>query len=369
MVIGRIREALEKRRQRKAEEIIEQGKLERYRENEQLQKAEQIKKEADRLAHLKQYKTAIDEYNKALGIYPFNEKEQMFKKPAEFFFKVYFNIAASYSFLNKFSDSIEYFDNALKIENIDDENKVKALMSKGNCYYRTKQLLKEDHDEGTYAIRMESEFDADEKTLEVFRKLDGKEGLFKLALECFNKTTELDRNDADAWYKKGHIEFLLGQVKDAILSFDNVLMTKKDYENKENIGLFDDIKMEKGIKTKHSKILDTDMKFKTKTGHYVRNKAEKMIANFIFDNNLMFQYNIAVSWADKNDFKATFFVPKLDLYLEHFKFNNIKNYDKVMKWKIKQYEKNKKKLVYTTSEDEVNIEEALKIKLKPYIVL
>ena len=50
---------------------------------------------------------------------------------------------------------------ALKIENIDDENKVKALMSKGNCYYRTKQLLKNDHDEGTYAIRMDSEFDMD----------------------------------------------------------------------------------------------------------------------------------------------------------------------------------------------------------------
>ena len=70
---------------------------------------------------------------------------------------------------------------------------------------------------------------------------------------------------------------ILGQVKDAMLSFDNVLMIKKDYENKENIELFDDIKMEKGIKAKHSKILDTDMKFKTKTGHYVRNKAEKMI--------------------------------------------------------------------------------------------
>ena len=40
-----------------------------------------------------------------------------------------------------------------------------------------------------------------------------------------------------------------------------------------------------------------------------------------------------------------------------------------MKSKIKQYEKNKKKLVYTTSDDEMNIEETLKIKLKPYIVL
>jgi len=87
MVIKKIREILERRKLKKIEEDIEQNKLESYRENEQLQKAEQIKKEADRLAHLKQYKTAIDEYNKALETYPFNEEEQLFKKPAEFFFK------------------------------------------------------------------------------------------------------------------------------------------------------------------------------------------------------------------------------------------------------------------------------------------
>ena len=369
MAIKKIREALEKRRQRKAEEIVEKNKLESYRENEQMQKAEQIKKEADRLAHLKQYKTAIDEYNKALEIYPFDEKEQIFKKSAEFFFKLYYNIAASYSFLNKFDESIGYFNTALKIENIDDENKVKALMSKGNCYYRAKQLVKGDYEEGAYKIRMESDFDVDEKTIETFRKLDEKEGLFKLAHNCFTKTTELDRHNADAWYKKGHMEFLMDQIKEAMLSFDNVFELQKNYENKEGIELFDDIRSEKGIKAKHLKVLESDMKFKTKTGHYVRDKAEKMIANFIYDNNLMFQYNIAVTWADKDDFKATFFIPKLDLYIEHFKFDKIKDYQKLIRWKIKQYEKNKKKLVYTTSEDEANIEEALKIKLKPYTVL
>ncbi len=369
MVIKKIREALEKRRQRKAEEIIEQNKLESYRENEQMQKAEQVKKEADRLAHLKQYKTAIDEYNKALEIYPFDEKEMVFKKPAEFFFKIFYNIAASYSFLNKLDESIKYFDNALKIENIEDANRVKALMSKGNCYYRAKQLVKGDYEEWAYKIRMESDFDVNEKTIEFFKKIDEKENLLKLAQNCFTKTTELDRRNADAWYKKGHMEFLMGIVKEAMLSFDNVFELQKNYENKEGIELFDDIRAEKGIRAKHSKVLDTGMKFKIKTGHYVRNKAEKMIANFIFDNNLMFQYNIAVTWADKDDFKATFFIPKLDLYIEHFKFDKIKGYKKLIRWKIKQYEKNKKKLVYTISEDEANIEEALKIKLKPYIKL
>jgi len=360
---------MEKRREKKAEEIIENEKLESYKENETMQKAEQVKKEADRLAHLKQYQTAIDEYNKALEIYPFDEKRQIFKKPAEFFFKIYFNIGASHSFLNKFNESIQYFDKSLAIENIDDNNKVKALMSKGNCYYKTKQLLQLENDEGAYKIRMESDFDADEKTIEWFRKLDEKENLLKLAHDCFTKTTELDRHNADAWYKKGHMEILMGHVKEAMFSFDNVMDVQKNYENREGIELFDDIKSEKGIKSRHSRILETDMQFKTKTGHMVRNKAEKMIANFIFDNNIIFQYNMAVSWADRDDFKATFFIPQFDLYLEHFKFDKIKDYQKLMKGKIRQYEKSKKKLIYTTSDDERNIEETLKIKLKPYVVL
>ena len=367
MVIGRIKKILENRRKKKAEELAEEQKLESYRESEDMKKAEHIKKEADRLAHLKQYKHAIDEYNKALEIFPYNEKELMFKKPAEFFFKIYYNIAASYSYMNKIRDSIEYFDNALKIGNIDSENKVKALMGKGNSYYLAKQLIK--GDENTYKTRMESEFDVDEETMENLKKMDEKQNLLEKAHECFAKAVEIDRHNADSWYKKGHIEFLMGLVKDSMLSFDNVIMINKNYENKESIALFDDIKREKGMEIKHSKILDADLKFKTKTGHLVSDKSEQVIANFLFDNNLIFQYNAAVTWADKDDFKAAFFIPKLDLYLEHFKYDYIKDYQKLMKFKIKQYEKKKKKLVYTASEDEKNMEEALKIKLKPYIVL
>jgi len=369
MVIGKIKEALERRKRRKIEGEIEKNRLESYRETEQMQKAEQIKKEADRLAHLKQYKTAIEEYHKSLEIFPFDEKETKFSKPAEFFFKIFFNVAASYSFMNKFDNAIEFFDKSLKIEKTDDENKIKALMSKGNCYYKAKQLLNSDYEEGTYAIRMESDFNVDSKMLDEFKKLDEKENLLKLAHSCFSKTTEIDRNNADAWYKKGHMEFLLGEIKDAMLSFDNVLMADKNFENREGIRLFEDIREEKGIKAKHSKVLDTGIMFKTKTGHFVKNKAEKMIANFLFENNIIFQYDMAVSWADKDDFKVSFFVPKLDLYLEHFKFNNVDNYKKTMSAKIKQYEKSKKKLVYTTFDDESNIEEALKIKMKPYIAL
>jgi len=107
----------------------------------------------------------------------------------------------------------------------------------------------------------------------------------------------------------------------------------------------------------------------TKNGLKVQSEGESKIADFLFENNLLFQYCGAVSWADKDDFKPLFYVPSLDLYVEHFKFDKIKDYQKLMGWKIKQYEKNKKKLVYTASDEEVNLEEALKIKMKPYIML
>ena len=43
--------------------------------------------------------------------------------------------------MNKFDSAIEFFDKSLKIEHTDDENKIKALMSKGSCYYKAKQLV------------------------------------------------------------------------------------------------------------------------------------------------------------------------------------------------------------------------------------
>ena len=358
MVIKRIKEALEQRRQRKAEEALENNRLESYRESEQMRKAEQIKKEADRLAHLRQYKTAIDEYNKALEAFPFDEQEAKFRKPAEFFFKCYFNMGASYTFLNDFDSSIENFDKALAIGNIDNENKVKALMNKGNCYYKARKLMHGDFEHRADALS--------EDQSNSIKKLDDKHGLFSLALECFSKATEIEKNNADAWYKKGQMEFLMDKAKDAMLSFDKVLEIDKGYENKERIVLFEDIKSEKGISSKHSKeVFEDSTRFKTKTGHYVKSRAEKIIADFLFEHNLVFQYDIAVSWADKDDFRALFYVPKLDLYLDHFNFDN----SKLMSKRIKQYDKSRKKLAYTLLQDEANMEDALKIKLKPYIIL
>ena len=191
--------------------------------------------------------------------------------------------------------------------------------------------------------------------------------------ECFSRAAEIDRNHLEAWYNKGHMEVLMGKIKEAVQSFDNVINLNKNYENKESIPLFDEIKRERGIQVKASEVMErienVGPNFKTKTGHLVRTRAEMEIANFLFDNNLLFQYNTVATWADKDDFRASFYIPKLDLYIDHHPYDYLREYQKPVKAKIKQYEKHKKKYIYVTSEDEKNIEETIKLKMKPYIIL
>jgi len=374
MVIGRIRSFIERQSKRFQEMRKEKERLGSFRETEEMRKAEEIKREADRLAQLKQYTTAIEEYNKGLEFYPYKGNESgIFRNAAEFLFKCNYNIAACFSYLNNLDESINFFDKALQIESVDDENKVKALMGKGSCIYRKKLLIEGRYKAGAYRIPMAADWEISDKKAEEYRKEDQKKNYIKMAHECFSQAVEIDRSHAEAWYNKGHMEVLIGKIKEAVQSFDSVIGLNKDYENKEGIPLFDEIKREKGIQIKASEILErseyAEPAFKTKTGHLVKTRAEMEIANFLFDNSLLFQYNTVATWADKDDFRASFYIPKLDLYIDNHPYSYLKEYQKIMKSKIKEYEKHKKKHIYIASEDEKNIEEVIKLKMKPYIIL
>ena len=373
MVIAKIKKFLESQKKRLAERRKEKERTESFRETEEMKKAEEIKKEADRLAQLKQYQTAIEEYNKSLEFYPYKGSEpDLFKNAAEFLFKCNYNIAACFSYLDNFDEAINFFDKALKVEMADDENKVRALMGKGSTFYRKKMFVEGRYRAGAYRISMATDWEVSDKKVEEYKKEDQKKGYIKMAHECFASAAELDRSHAEAWYNKGHMDVLMGRIKEAVQSFDNVINLNKSHENKEGISLFDEIKREKGIQIKASEIMErseAEPNFKTKTGHIVKTRAEMEIANFLFDNNLIFQYNTVATWADKDEFRASFYIPKLDLYIDHHAYDYIKEYQKTMKAKIKQYEKHKKKHIYITSEDEKNIEEAIKLKMKPYAIL
>ena len=374
MVMHHIRRFFANQKKKIADRRKEKEQLESFRETEEMRKAEEIKREADRLAQLKQYKTAIEEYNKALELYPFKgSEENLFKNAAEFLFKCNYNIAACHSYLDDFDHAISFFDKSLQVQLAEDENKVRAFMGKGSVYYRKKMFVDGRYRAGAYRIAMDSDYEVSDNKVEEYKKEDHKKNFIKMAHDCFTNAAELDRNHVEAWYNKGHMEFLMGKIKDAVQSFDNVININKNFDNKEGISLFDEIKVEKGIQVKASEIMErmesSEPSYKTKTGHLVRTRAEMMVANFLFDNNLLFQYNSIATWADKDDFRASFYVPKLDLYIDHHPYDYLKEYQKVMKAKIKEYDKHKKRHVYLTSEDEKNIEESLRLKMKPYIIL
>ena len=374
MVMHNIKKFFADQKRKFEERRKEKEQLDSFRETEEMRKAEEIKREADRLAQLKQYKTAIEEYGQALELYPYKgNEENLFKNAAEFLFKCNYNLAACYSYLDDFDKAVSYFDRSLVVQSAEDENKVRAFMGKGSVYYRKKMFVNGRYKSGAYRISMDSDYEVSDEKAEEYKKEDHKKNFIKMAHECFTNAAELDRNHVEAWYNKGHMEFLMGKIKEAVQSFDNVISINKNFENKEGISLFDEIKREKGIQVKASEIMErmesSEPAFKTKTGHLVKTRAEMMIANFLFDNSLLFQYNTMATWADKDDFRAAFYVPKLDLYIDHHGYDYLKEYQKVMKLKIKQYEKHKKKNIYLTSEDEKNIEESLRLKMKPYIIL
>jgi tetratricopeptide (TPR) repeat protein len=347
--------------------------LESFKETEEMRKAEDMKREADRLASLKQYKVAINEYIKALEYYPLKgNEEELFQSAADFLFKCNYNIAACYSYLDNFDQAIGYFDSALGIKMANDENKVKAHMGKGSTFYRKKLFLKGQYKSGAYKISMDSDYEISEKLVEEFKDQDRKKSFIKSAHECFDEAVNFDRSNQDAYYSKGHMEVMMGQIKEAVQSFDNVLSLNKSYSNKESIALFDEIRREKGIQVKPSEMMsrndNSEPIIRTKTGHLVSSRAEAAIANFLFDHNLIFQYNSVATWAEQNDFRPSFYIPKLDLYIDHHPFDYIKEYQKAMNVKEKQYEKFKKKHVSLGSEDETNLDEALRLKLKPYAI-
>src|SRR3989344_3272069 len=117
MVISKIRRFFAEQKRKREQRKTEEEQADTFRETEEMKQAESLKKEADRLAQLKQYKTAIEEYQKSLEAYPYKGNEDsLFKNAKEFLFKVHFNIAACYSYLDQFDEAIASFDAAIAID-------------------------------------------------------------------------------------------------------------------------------------------------------------------------------------------------------------------------------------------------------------
>ncbi|MDG6994707.1 MAG: UvrD-helicase domain-containing protein [Nitrososphaerota archaeon] len=111
-----------------------------------------------------------------------------------------------------------------------------------------------------------------------------------------------------------------------------------------------------------------NQKYKTLNGEEdVKSVAERDIANFLFMNEIEYEYESVATWADKEpyygEYKPDFFLPKYNLYLEHWALKEGKvpdwfearhhpgdptlEYEERMKWKKKQFQTHDKILVET----------------------
>lgn len=107
---------------------------------------------------------------------------------------------------------------------------------------------------------------------------------------------------------------------------------------------------------------DFPRRFKTKSGVFVRSKAELIIANALTDLNLLFYYEPLLDFG-RFFRKPDFYLPQLDLIYEHFGRTDPDYIEKKEK-KKQLFAKYSISWIYTESKDESNILEAIKEKIK-----
>lgn len=126
------------------------------------------------------------------------------------------------------------------------------------------------------------------------------------------------------------------------------------------------------------KYLRENNKIKTIKGETVRSFEELDIANFLYINGIEYRYEQSYKY-DKN-YKPDFYLPRYDIYIEHFGvdknkkapnfFKNPENYEKFMEYKIEKHQFYGTKLIetYSSMKKEGILLEGLEKALKLYNV-
>ena len=103
-------------------------------------------------------------------------------------------------------------------------------------------------------------------------------------------------------------------------------------------------------------------------GHKVRSKSEMLIDDWLFYHGYAHAYEKALPIdSDKNhDLHPDFYLIKEDIYIEHWGYENRKDYQKAKEYKLEQYKKLGITVICTTELDISDINAALERKLKYY---
>lgn len=103
-------------------------------------------------------------------------------------------------------------------------------------------------------------------------------------------------------------------------------------------------------------------------GHPVKSQQEALIDNYLFYHNIRHIYEkpFPIDGIKTHDLHPDFYLPDLDLYIEHWGMKNNKKYEETKEYKIPFYEKAGITLICTDSDDISNISANLERKLKYY---
>lgn len=102
-------------------------------------------------------------------------------------------------------------------------------------------------------------------------------------------------------------------------------------------------------------------------GHIVKSKAEREIDNYLFLHNIRHCYEKPIPVDNNTEIHPDFYLPDLDLYIEHWGKEDDYSYNETKKYKLDIYRKLRITLICThEKEDSADIDSALNRKLHTF---
>lgn len=112
----------------------------------------------------------------------------------------------------------------------------------------------------------------------------------------------------------------------------------------------------------------------TNRGEKVKSRSEKRIADYLFHNNIIYEYEkpaLTGGWIFKHKIgNPDFYLTEYDVYIEYWGLVNAHNrrvkaeYTRIMKWKMAQYHKNKIKFISIYPDNMGNFDWIFRAKLR-----
>lgn len=107
-----------------------------------------------------------------------------------------------------------------------------------------------------------------------------------------------------------------------------------------------------------------NLHYKCEDGHWVRSQQERTIDDFLYKNKIWHEYESALESPLEETSKPIhpdFYLPELDVYIEHHGITNSAEYDEINEYKEPYFEG--KRVIYTTPEDIIDPKTSLPEKL------